>query len=139
MKKIFVILLATILLFSMVIPAYAALPDPPISPQYKYINSYSVVLDINKSSGIASCSATCYALDVDKVEIVYKLQRYTGSSWTTINTWTASGTSYASLSKSATVSSGYTYRGKATYRVYDSAGNLLETGSATKTYSYPSP
>lgn len=139
MKKIFVILLATILLFSMVIPAYAALPDPPISPQYNYIDSYSVVLNIDKNSGTASCSANCYAPNAKKVEIEYKLQRYMNSYWTTVTTWTASGTSYASLSKSATVSSGYTYRGKATYRIYDLSGNLLETGSTYKTYSYPSP
>ena len=139
MKKVFVILLATIMLFSMAIPAYAALPDPPVSPQYKHINSYSVVLDINESLGVASCYATCYQLGADTVEIEYKLQRYTGSSWVTIKTWTSTGTTYASISKTWPVSSGYTYRGKAIFRVYDSSGNLLETGSTSRTYIYPSP
>jgi len=139
MKKIYSIILTIIVLFSMVIPAYAALPDPPISPQYNYIDAYSVNLTINQSSGIASCSATCYTSSSKTVEIEYNLQRYMGSYWATVKTWTSSGTSYASLSKSWAVYSGYTYRGKATYRVYDSSGNLLETGSATKTYSYPSP
>lgn len=139
MKKVFVILFATILLFSMAIPAYAALPDSPVSPQYKYINSYDVDLTINRSTGTALCSATCYAPNVSRVEIEYKLQQYTGSSWTTIKTWSSYGTTSVYFSNSSTVTSGNNYRGKATYRVYDSSGKLLETGSASETYAFPSP
>lgn len=139
MKKIYAVILATVLFVLMVTPAYAALPDPPIVPQYNYIETCDVGLSINKSSGIASCTASCYVATNNKVEIEYKLQRYMGSYWGTVKTWTTSATSYASLSQSWAVYSGYTYRGKATFRVYDSAGNLLETGSVTKTYSYPSP
>jgi hypothetical protein len=137
MKKIFATLLVAVLLIATAFPAHAALPDPPISPQYNYIETYGVGLSINESSGIASCTASCLAAS-KKVEIEYQLQRYMGSYWGTVKTWTSSATSYASLSQTWAVNSGYTYRGKATYRIYDSAGNLLETGSATKTYSYPS-
>ena len=139
MKKIFVILLATILLFSMVIPAYAALPDPPASPQYSYIETYDSGLSINQTTGIATCSASCFVYGNNTIKIEYVLQRYMGSYWGTVKTWTSSGTSYASLSKSRTVDSGYTYCGDITFRVYNSAGRLLETGNVTETYSYPSP
>lgn len=138
MRKIYVILLVTILLISMAIPAHAALPDPPVTPQYDYIETCRVGLSINESSGIANCTASCYVATNNKVEIEYKLQKYMGSYWATVKTWTTSATSYVSLSQSWAVYSGYTYRGYATCRVYDSAGNLLETGSVSKTYSYPS-
>ena len=138
MKKICAILLVIIMLLSTTLPAYAALPDPSITPQYNYIETCRVGLSINESSGIASCTASCYVATNNKVEVEYKLQRYLGSYWGTVKTWTSSATSYASLSQSWAVYSGYTYRGKATYRVYDSAGNLLETGSESKTYVYPS-
>ena len=136
MKKIFALLLATILLISTALPAHAALPDPPVSPQYNYIDACNVNLTINTSTGIASCSASCYTTTSNTVEVEYKLQRYLGSYWGTVKTWTTSATSYASLNQSWAVYSGYTYRGKATYRVYNSSGSLLETGSAAKTYDY---
>ena len=139
MKKVFAILFATIMLFSMAIPAYAALPDPPASPQYTYINSYDVGLIINRATGTATCSATCHASNVSSVEIEYKLQQYTGSYWKTIKTWTSYGTYSVDFRTSSTVSSGYDYRGKATYRVYDSSGNLLERASFSETYAFPSP
>lgn len=138
MKKIFAIILATVLFVLMVTPVYAALPDPPITPQYNYIDTYSVGLSIDKSTGIASCSASCYTTTNNTVKIEYDLERYMGSYWATVKTWTSSGTSYASLNKSWAVYSGYTYRGFATYSIYNSAGNLLETGSASKSYAYPS-
>lgn len=138
MKKICAFLMATILLVLTGIPVHAAIPDYPVSPQYNIIDTCDVDLIINRNSGIACCSASCYTTENYRVVIEYKLQRYMGSYWGTVKTWTSSGTSYASLEQTWAVSSGYTYRGYATCRVYDSAGNLLETGSVTKTYSYPS-
>jgi hypothetical protein len=138
MKKIYALILVTVLLISTAIPANAALPEQPAVPYYNHIDSYSVNLTINQNSGVASCTATCYTAGSNTIEIEYNLQRYLGSYWGTVKTWTSSGTSYASINQSWAVYSGYTYRGKATYRVYNSAGTLLETGSATKTYSYPS-
>ena len=139
MKKVFAILFTIIMLFSMAIPAYAALPDPPASPQFTYITSYDVDLTINRATGTASCSATCHASNASRVEIEYKLQQYTGSYWKTIKTWTSYGTTSVYFSNSSTVTSGNNYRGKATYRVYDSSGKLLESGSASETYAFPSP
>ena len=136
MKKIYAILLATVLLISTAFPAQAALPDQPAVPMYNYIDSYNVNLSIDKTTGIASCSASCYTSSDNTVEIEYRLQRYMGSYWGTVKSWTSTGTYFASLSKSWAVNSGYTYRGYAIYRVYNSAGTLLETGSATKTFSY---
>lgn len=136
MKKVYAILLATILLISTAFPAQAALPDQPAVPLYNYIDAYDVNLSIDKTTGIASCSASCYTSSNNTVEVEYRLQRYMGSYWGTVKTWTSSGTSVASLNKSWAVYSGYTYRGYAIYRVYNSAGTLLETGSATKTFSY---
>ena len=138
MKKICAFLMATILIVLTGIPVHAAIPDYPVSPQYSIIEACDVDLIINRSSGVASCYASGYADGTYRVVIEYKLQRYMGSYWGTIKTWTSSGTSFASLEQTWAVSSGYTYRGHATCWVYDSAGNLLERGSVSKTYSYPS-
>ena len=138
MKKILAILLASITLFSLAFPTQAALPDSSASPRYNYIETYDVDLTINKTTGIASCSASCFVYGNNTVRIEYQLQRYMGSYWATVKTWTSSGTSSTSLRKTWAVTSGYTYCGEAIYRVYDSSGNLLETDSKSKTYYYPS-
>ena len=58
-----------------------------------------------------------------------KLQKKTGSSWTTMQTWskTATGLAGAKASGTRAVTAGLTYRVYLTGYVYDSNGNVLES------------
>lgn len=138
MKRVMMLLLVVSLLWSFAIPAFATVPnDTVVQPRYTYIKTHITNLTIDETTGIATSKASCYAVGGNTVEIECKLQRYNGSSWTTIKTWTASGTNYASVNKDWAVYSGYTYRVYAAYRIRSTAGNLLESTTSSKTCIYP--
>lgn len=138
MKRIFATILAFVMMAVTAVPAFAAVPgDTVVSPQYTYIQSNYANLTINESTGVATCTSSCYATSVYTVSIECKLQRYTGTSWSTVKTWTTSANRYANISQTWTVPSGYTYRVYSTYRIYNSSGTLLETGTNSKSYAYP--
>lgn len=138
MKRIFATILAIVMLAAMAVPAIAAVPeDTVVSPQYTYIKSNSVNLTINESTGVATCTSSCYATSGYTISIECKLQRYTGTSWSTVKTWTVSANRLATVNEEWTVSSGYTYRVYSTFRIYNSSGTLLETGTNSKSYVFP--
>lgn len=64
-----------------------------------------------------------------KAKVTIKLQKKTGSSWTTMQTWskTATGLAGAKASGTRAVTAGLTYRVYLTGYVYDSNGNVLES------------
>lgn len=138
MKRAITAFLVLVLMLSLSMRSMAAqVEEDTVSPQYTYISSNSVSLVINENTGIATCSAYCYTVGTYTVEVECRLQRYTGSMWTTIQTWSASGAGHASLTKNWAVYSGCTYRAYAIYSVRDSAGNLLESDTGSKTYVFP--
>ena len=139
MKKVSALMFAAVVIFSCVFSSHAAIPETPIiTPQFTYITWYSTSVTIDESTGISRCEASCYA-DADyTVEVECSLQWYVASNWTTIKTWSATGTEYAGLNKNWAVYSGYTYRVYSVFRIYDSAGNFLESAADTDTYVYPS-
>lgn len=138
MKRILFFVLTLAILCTTAVPAFAAVPeDDALQPQFTYIDVTRVGLSINTSTGIATSTASCYAGGGYTVEVVCKLQRYTGSSWTTVKTWTSTGTSAASVNEIWAVYSGYTYRNFSTFIVRNSAGQILESTSNYKTYVYP--
>lgn len=138
MRKILAFALALAILCAVAMPAFAAVPeDNAVQPQFTYIDTTSVGLTINTSTGIANSTANCYAGGGYTVEIVCKLQQYSDVSWTTIKTWTSTGTSVASVNKTWAVYSGYTYRTYATFIVRNSAGAIIESTSDYKTFVYP--
>ena len=62
MKRIIVALLAIAMLSAMAVPAFATPTEAAVvSPRYSYINSNSVDLTINQTTGVASCKSSCYA------------------------------------------------------------------------------
>lgn len=139
MRRVFTVLLVVALMLSFARPCLAAQTDDNIvSPRYTHISTNKVGLSINENTGIATCSAYCYAVGTYTVEVECRLQRYTGSMWTTIQTWSASSTRYASIYKNWAVYSGCTYRAYALFSVRDSAGNLLESATSSKIYDFPS-
>ena len=133
------ILLAIAMLSALAVPSFAVQSENTVVyPRYSYINSNSVNLTINQATGVATCTSSCYASSGYTVKIECKLQLNNGSSWLTLKTWTTSADRYASLSKTQTVSNGYTYRVYRTFRIYNSAGTLLETGTNSKSVYFPS-
>lgn len=138
MRRFFSRILTILMVFLLSISCYAiGIEESTVSPRYTHINTNNVSIAIDEDTGIAQCSAYCYTVGEYTVEVVCKLQKYTGAYWATLKTWYASGTRYARASGERAVDSGYTYRVYVTFSVRDSAGNLLESDTSTQSYVYP--
>ncbi len=134
-KSICTIFIVLIYVFS-VVPVYAInethdLRTPgSIAPLFTHICILTPGLTIN-SSGKATCigDVTIYNNSYSTV-LTVQLQKSTGSSWSTIKTWTNSGTGITGvlIEENHYVVRG-TYRVRATAKVYDTYGMLLETQS----------
>lgn len=133
MKRVTCYLLVCILLCSMVIPAAAE--ESTIQPRWSYLDAVSAVLDINWL-GVASCSGQAVARKAVDIEVVVNLQQQTNTGWTTLRTWSSTGSVTALASGQYAVYRGYTYRVNTIAYVYDSNGNIIETGMATDTYIF---
>ncbi len=138
MRRILTGILAIALLMMSILPCFAAeVETPVISPRYTHIHHNVVDLDINTTTGVANCYATCYAPGNYTVKVECKLQRYQGGFYSTIKTWTNSDDELATVDKYWAVYSGYQYRVYAIFYVYDSAGKLLESATSSASYNYP--
>ena len=138
MRRILTFLLALALLATSILPCFANEAETPsVTPRYTHIALNTVNLDINETTGVATCSASCYAIGDYTVKVECKLQRYQGGFYSTIKTWTSFGSEYASVYRDWAVYSGYTYRVYAIFYVYDAAGNLLESATSSASYNYP--
>lgn len=138
MKKSMVILLVIGMLICTGTYTYAAAPDTgSVSPLYDYIDAYSTGLEIDKSTGVATCTGTCTSLNAYTIKVDCHLQKYMGSYWVTLKTWTKSGTDYVRVQGNWAVYSGYTYRVYTTYKILNSAGTVLESTYRTQTVTYP--
>ena len=127
MKRFFCAILVVFLFASAVMPVMAA-NEQSISPRYTYIQGLGSSLSIGKL-GLSSCGANCVAYGGDTIKLTMVLQRYNGSSWTTIKTWVEeTSTSGIALNKNYAVTKGYTYRVRATCSVYNASGTLVESG-----------
>lgn len=128
MKRIFCLILAILLLTASATPVLAAEGESVVMPRYSYIAKMYSGLQIG-TLGLSACRANCYVENADHIVLTAKLQRYNGSTWTTVKTWTATGTDNASISKNYAVYSGYTYRLRATCAVLDANEKVLESGT----------
>lgn len=138
MKRIICVLLIAVSLFAAVLPASAATIND-VAPCYVYISSIYARITIDESTGIATCVGEVNAKKMLPVEVVVQLQQLKNGTWQTLATWTNAGTYLAGESGSYAVASGYTYRTKVTGFIYDSDGNLVESGSGTDQVTYPAP
>lgn len=139
MKRIISFLLAMLLAFSFAFTVSAQEQEQtPIMPRYAYIAATLVDIIINQSTNVTTNEAHFITYDADlELQVEIKLQRYNNSKWNTVKTWTASGYGDAYICKKWAVPSGYTYRTYATYRVYDSDGNLIESVSHYDSEYFP--
>lgn len=139
MKRICTLFLAMLLTVTMVIPCYAiSEQESAVQPRYTYIGVNKSGLTINETTGIAQCSSYCYTDGTYTVEVVSKLQKYTGGFYSTVKTWRSFGSGHAVIYGEWAIYSGYTYRLFSTFYVRDSAGNLLESATTSSPeYYYP--
>lgn len=139
MKRIISFLLAMILAFSFAFTVSAQeQAQTPIMPRYAYIAATLVDISINQSTNVTTSEAHFITYDADlELQVEVKLQRYNNSKWNTVKTWTGSGYGDAYVGEKWAVPSGYTYRAYATFRVYDSDGNLIESVSRYDSEYFP--
>ena len=134
-KKTIGLILAAMIIFSTGTTALAAddldqESDGIYSVQYVGVQVISAALSIN-GLGIANASGTvrCSVYDYT-VYLTVALEKWTGSSWSTITYWTSSGTGYVGTGLSAqyAVARG-TYRTRSTATVFDAQGGYVEQAS----------
>lgn len=144
-KKIFTLLLASILLLSVIctpIPVLASEIDNEgssvVMPRYSYTNSASSTLSI--SSGTATCKSVVVGMSgyVTKIVFTQKLQKKVDGSWTNVKTWTTTKNqvSAAVVNTKSSLSKG-TYRLRTNAKVYTNATTYetVTTTSITVIYS----
>ena len=129
MRRIVCVVVALCVAMIFVTSAMAAVPEQDITPQYTYISKLSAGLTISDATGISNCVGSCFAPSADSVKLTCKLQRYTGSAWTTVKTWSATAAHSTAITEQYAVYSGYTYRVRITCSVYNASGVLVESGT----------
>ncbi|MCD8020374.1 MAG: hypothetical protein LUF92_12580 [Clostridiales bacterium] len=115
MKKIILINLLALALFSRVFTVYAFEIDPInqnnsslISPAYANIRSCYADLTIHNNT--ATSSVKVKNSTSKPISIKMTLQKKSNGKWTDVKTWNKSGTEIVELSKSYNVTSGKKYR-----------------------------
>ncbi len=95
-------------------------------------------IEINASTGRVTCRATAQSrVATDTLEVTMTLQKQSGKTWDDVKTWSGSDTGMISMSKPYYISKAGTYRVISSTDVYNSAGQYIESSSATsKTASY---
>ena len=136
MKRFICLLSTLVILFSMAIPVFAAVPEE-IQPLYTNIDTVGASLTINETLGIATCTGRLFAKDIQPVKVIVRLQIYKDGYWQTLKSWTGEGSWTIVVSKQYAIYSGYTYRVTTAGYVYDDDGNILEAASASHTVNYP--
>ena len=134
MKRITSLILTALLLFSMAIPASAAVKD---EAQLLYDNINAVSADLSISSlGIATCFGSVTAKDLYTVLVEVRLQMKEDGAWHTVKTFSSTGTMDAACTGYYAVYSGYQYRVYVTGYVYNSSGTIIESASCTYAVNY---
>ena len=93
-----------------------------------YTNILSVTADVGNENGKLALQTKINTRYKSELSITAKLQKKSGTSWTTIKTWNSSKTSAISL----TISESYV-ASKGTYRLTATASATRETNTETKT------
>lgn len=121
-KSVISILLALVMVFTVVITAFAALPeDNTVAPCYVCIGDTDTTFTVNTFSCIGKGRIIGLS-GVTKVNVKLQLQKENDGVWSTVETWEkTSNTNSATLEGSATISPFSNYRLKAVYTAYTSS------------------
>lgn len=148
MQKLKPTLLALIIMVTSattcVTTAYAALPDTlltkisniSISPFYTY--AYTVEADLSISGDTATANVSLDGnTNAKSVKVTYKLQKKSGSSWSTVKTWTASSSTRFLNSENSysSLTAGAQYRVYATFAVTGKDGGTETITDYSGTYT----
>ena len=130
MEKACVVFLVAFVILSCSSPLHAAHPTEfqgSVAPQFTHISSVVARLSIS-AWGEASCtgSVTLYS-NLHTATLVMELQRFSGSTWTTVQSWTSSGPGFPGvyMNRAHWVVRG-TYRLRCIARAFSGSGVLLE-------------
>lgn len=130
MKKACVVFLVAFVILNCGSPLYAANPTEfvgSVSPQFTHISSVVARLSIS-AWGEASCTGSVALYSgLHTATLVMELQRWSGSSWATMQSWTSSGPGFPGvyISHAHWVVRG-TYRVRCIARAFSGSGVLLE-------------
>lgn len=130
MRRLFCFVLVLLMVGTMMIPAAAS--QNSVQPRWTYLDAVFAALDIN-AIGVASCRGQAAVNSTNRIVVYVTLQQYTDSGWVTIRSWSATATGAAQVSGQYAVARGYSYRVNVIAYVYDGRGNIVESGSASKT------
>lgn len=137
MKKMFVVMLSIMLLFTSISISSAdsnTSTDEAV-PVYRFIGLYLANTKLSISNGIANCTCVARAKTSDySLSVTLTLQKKSGANWNNIISWSGTGNGFTGvvLNKTKSGLSSGTYRCKAYVRVYDSNGIFVES---TNVYS----
>ena len=135
MKKTINVLCAVLLIMLCVVPTVTYASED-VMPLYDNINSVYANLNIDGSTGIASCTGMISAKNFYPVSVTVRLQMLENGDWKTLYTWSDNGTWSVTCDGYYAVYSGYSYRVIVQGYVYDSAGNIIESRSAVQVQYY---
>ena len=130
MRRLCCFILILLMVGTMIVPVAAL--QTVVQPRWTYLTSISASLDIN-ALGVASCGGRALVHSTNRIAVYVTLQQYTDSGWVTIRSWSATATTATQVSGQYAVAHGYTYRVNVFAYVYDGRGNIIETGSTSKT------
>lgn len=140
MKKILVVIIASVLLLSVsCLPVLATTADSQassiMSPMFTYIMSHTASMDID-DDGLASVTSIVNTYQDATIKITGTLQRYSGGTWTTVKSWTQTeyNTTFSSMDKTYYVTSGYNYRYKSATTVTVNGSNESSTVTTNSVY-----
>lgn len=125
-----------VFIFLLTIPVNATSEDG-IQPRYKYILTFGGTINIQESTGIATCSGYMSAYGNYPVKMECRLQRFKNNNWETVKTWEKSSSICISMDDLMwCVSEGYIYRIAITAYVYNSSGAQIDEANYYKTINY---
>ncbi|MCR5702993.1 MAG: hypothetical protein K6G85_00105 [Eubacterium sp.] len=128
-RKIMMLLMVFVLIINTQWSIRADDAENEISLRYTHISSISAGLSID-SSNVANCLGTVTIRDNYKSRMYVSLYKSSSSgSYSRIKMWAQdfTGTGMKIMNKYYTVTRGYKYKVKVEVRIYNSAGNVIET------------
>ena len=129
-KKLICIMVAVMMLMAMPQVVFAKAIDggSTASPMWTYITDIIAILS---KSGDIEASASLNSSN--EFEITATLQEKSGGSWSEVDSWSETTTIYGDIIESYSLEPDVSYRLKATVKVYNSAGRVIETATKYST------
>lgn len=129
MKRLFAVMLMTMLIFSFAVNAFGNDLDQVVTEEdntVDYVGVQNVGNYLSINGGIANCKYYVVLQSGYKADVTTILQKYNGSSWVEVTSWSHSKVSQVDTTKTRAVVSGYKYRIKTYANIYNSSGKYVD-------------